>query len=94
MNAALSLQRLAHLKADAAATATSLGIKRTHALARIAQREGFSSWESLIAAAGKHLGLSGERLRHAISAAGRSESSVTSRNERTQRAHHAKGKQP
>lgn len=94
MNAALTLQRLAQLKADAAAAATSLGIKRTHALARIAQREGFTSWESLIAAAGKYLGLSGEHLRHAISAAGRGESSVNSRNERTQRTHHAKGEQP
>jgi hypothetical protein len=40
------------LKKEAAALKVAERIKQTAALARIAQREGFSSWEALLASAG------------------------------------------
>jgi len=44
--------RVLQLKQEATALKLQLRIKQTAALARIAQREGFSSWERLMARAG------------------------------------------
>lgn len=44
--------RVLELKREAAELKTAEGIKQTAALARIAQREGFTSWERLVAKAG------------------------------------------
>lgn len=52
MNEALTPERVAALKKEAAALKTAQGIKQTAALAQIAQREGFKSWEHLLTAAG------------------------------------------
>lgn len=49
---AVSAARVLELKQEAAALKQQLGIKQTAALARIAQREGFQSWERLVAHAG------------------------------------------
>lgn len=49
----LSAERVLELKAEATALKTSTpGLKQTAALARVAQREGFRSWEELISLAG------------------------------------------
>lgn len=48
----LTPDRIVQLKDEAAQLATAKGIKRTAALAQIAQREGFKSWEHLMTAAG------------------------------------------
>ena len=45
-------ERVLQLKAEATDLEKTEGIKQTAALARIAQREGFSSWERLLAKAG------------------------------------------
>lgn len=49
---AISPARVLELKREAAALKTTEGLKQTAALARIAQREGFPSWERLVAKAG------------------------------------------
>lgn len=50
---ALSPERVLQLKAEAKALKESTpGLKQTAALARIAQREGYRSWEELISLAG------------------------------------------
>lgn len=50
---ALSPERVLQLKADATALKKATpGLKQTAALARIAQREGYRSWEELISLAG------------------------------------------
>jgi hypothetical protein len=48
----ISPEQVLQLKKDAAELQRSTGLKRTAALARIAQREGFGSWERLMAKAG------------------------------------------
>lgn len=48
----LTVEDVARLKRDAAELKSQKGIKQTHALAQIAQREGFSSWEALISTVG------------------------------------------
>lgn len=48
----ISTDRVLELKREAAALKQAEGIKQTAALARIAQREGFPSWERLVARAG------------------------------------------
>jgi hypothetical protein len=45
-------ERVLQLKAEARQLKDATGIKQTAALARIAQREGFSSWVVLVHAAG------------------------------------------
>lgn len=45
-------QRMIELKQEAAELKVELGIKHSAALARIAQREGFRSWEELIGRSG------------------------------------------
>lgn len=45
-------ERVLELKAEATALKQAAGIKQSAALAQIAQREGFSSWPVLMAAAG------------------------------------------
>ncbi len=45
-------ERVLELKREAAELKKREGIKQTAALARIAQREGYSSWERLLAKAG------------------------------------------
>lgn len=49
---AVTPARVLELKKEAAALKTSAGIKQSAALARIAQREGFDSWERLMARVG------------------------------------------
>ena len=49
---AVTPDRVLQLKVDAAALKASTGMKQTAALAMIAKREGFPSWERLIARAG------------------------------------------
>lgn len=49
---AITPARVLELKAEATALKINAGIKQTAALARIAQREGFGSWERLLAKAG------------------------------------------
>lgn len=44
----LTTEDIARLKLDAYELKKSKGIKNTAALAQIAQREGFKSWESLV----------------------------------------------
>ena len=49
---AISPSRVLELKREASALKVAAGIKQSAALARIAQREGFPSWERLMAKAG------------------------------------------
>jgi len=49
---AIPPSRVLELKAEASSLKQSAGIKQSAALARIAQREGFTSWERLVARAG------------------------------------------
>lgn len=50
---AMTIERIAALKLEAAQLAQEQAIPQTHALARLAQREGFKSWEQLMSQVGR-----------------------------------------
>lgn len=60
-----TLTKVAALKKEARQLVKAEGIKQTAALAKLAHREGFSSWETLMATVGK-----ADEVRHAIKDAG------------------------
>lgn len=49
----MSIERIAALKVEAAQLARSSGMRHPHALAELAKREGFRSWEQLVAQVGR-----------------------------------------
>jgi hypothetical protein len=49
----VTVERIAEWKVEATAMKADLGIKQTAALARIAQREGYRSWEVLMSKVGR-----------------------------------------